>query len=163
MEVPTKQLRRRGNETCSYNTKHWSKPEEQYRKLPVRSRPGAVVYPRNVWKHNCDRRLVTETCDYAASHRMFGKERRSEGYVTKKPLQVKRVAITVGSQALLPQNITKANARGRLANERWAQRQTHCAHQSFRTHGATASTEPKSADSAGTAITSTPTPAKANE
>ena len=164
MEVRTKQLRRRGNETCSYNTKHrWSRPEEQRQKLPVRSQPGAGVYPRRVWMHNSNQRLVTATCDYAASHRTFGREKRNEGYETKKHPQVERVVTTAGSQALLPQNTIRGSARGPLVNERWVGLRTSCASRSFAMHGSIPITSQKSAGSAETATTCTPIHAKANE
>ena len=164
MEVRTKQLRRRGNETYCYNTKHrWSRPEEQRRQLPVHSRLEAVVYRGNVWKHDSNRRLVTGTCDYAASHRTFGREKRNEGYETKRSPLVELVAITAGKQDLLPMNTTRGSARGRLVNERLARQRTYCASQSSAMHGKTPITSQKSDDSAEIVITSTPTHAKVNE
>ena len=164
MEVRTKQLRHRGNQTYCYNTKHrWSKPDEQRRQLPVRSQPGAGVYPRRVWMHNSNQRLVTGTCDYAASHRTFGREKRNEGYVTKKNPLVEQVVTTAGKQDLLPMNTTRGSARGRLVNERLARQRTYCASQSSAMHGMTPTTSPKSVDSAGIVTTSTPIHAKAKE
>ena len=132
-------------------------------KLPVRSQPGAGVYPRRVWMHNSNQRLVTATCDYAASHQTFGRKRRSEGCETKRSPLVERVVTTAGSQALLPQNTIRGSARGPLVNERWAGLRTSCANRSSRMHGPIPNTSQKSAGSAETATTCTPIHSKANE